>query len=68
MSEMVELVAKALCDDDDSGILSIETCRHMARVAIEAMREPTPDILAAGPGDPYMDSEVWSKMIDAALK
>lgn len=39
----------------------------MARAAIEAMREPTIPMLEEGPPYPYMDKEVWAKMIDAAL-
>jgi hypothetical protein len=38
-----------------------------ARAAIAAMREPTPEMLDEGPPEPYMDSYVWGKMIDAAL-
>lgn len=42
--------------------------RGEARAAIRAMREPTVDILEAGPVEPYMDRDVWANMIDAALK
>lgn len=40
----------------------------VAKAAIEAMKEPTKEMLDAGPGDPYMDAYVWEKMIKAALK
>jgi hypothetical protein len=39
-----------------------------AIAAIEAMREPTEEMLEAGPLEPYMDKDIWGKMIDAALK
>jgi hypothetical protein len=40
----------------------------VARAAIEAMREPSDAMLQAGPPEPYMDRDVWAKMIDAALE
>lgn len=41
--------------------------RKIARAAIEAMREPTEAILSQGPGEPYLDRDVWARMIDTAL-
>lgn len=76
MSEsMVERVARALYDahpfsgpayDSDRESYK-ETFRIQARAAIEAMQTPTRRMLDAGPGEPYMDEEVWAKMIDRAL-
>jgi hypothetical protein len=40
----------------------------MARAAIEAMREPGEAMLDKGPGEPYMDRDVWARMIDASLR
>jgi hypothetical protein len=45
-----------------------EDARRLARTAIAAMREPSEAVLAAGPGEPYMDTYVWARIIDAALK
>jgi len=39
---------------------------HAADFAIEAMVVPTEAMLEAGPGEPYMDRDVWAKMIRAA--
>lgn len=39
-----------------------------AKATIQAIREPSEEMLQAGPGNPYMDKDVWAKMIDAALK
>lgn len=36
--------------------------------AILAMRDPTEAMLNVGPPEPYMDKDVWTKMIDEALK
>lgn len=62
MSEMVERVKQAL--------LECKPGESMARAAIAAMREPTPDMLWAG--DLQLDcgreKECWQAMIDAALK
>ncbi len=77
MSEMIERVAKAIYDrtleDDqlaDYGLPMADaiTC---AKAAIEAMREPTQDMLNAGKAimTDYDDSlECWQAMIDEALK
>lgn len=53
----------------------VEDCRHTARAAIEAMREPTPEMLdavtAADQAEPFSNSTVSSmfgEMIDAALE
>jgi hypothetical protein len=43
------------------------TCRRAAVAALEAMREPTPAMLAA-PTMENADSAIWSVMIDTALK
>ncbi len=43
-----------------------EAVLRLAQAAIKAMREPTAAMLDAGPGEPYMDADVWAKMIDAA--
>ncbi len=76
MSEMVDRVAKALAGrgweglEDGDVFCSNPTKYHyrcQAREAIAAMRVPTPAMLEAGPFEPYMDRDVWAKMIDAAL-
>lgn len=82
MSEsMVRRVAKALREDlrtqaaNDSLVLD---CEALARAAIEAMREPTPEMLQAlakrysyhNTGDEPYDGEArdyWQAMITAAL-
>jgi hypothetical protein len=76
MSEAVERVARTISDAmscDDAAALYWgydeypERFREVARAAIAAMREPTEAMLEAGPADPYMDKDVWARMIDAAL-
>ncbi len=72
MNEMIERVARAMADsvamnyDHNSTIF-----QHYARAAIEAMREPSADVLKAM--EPWSRSTghhelVWKAGIDAALK
>jgi hypothetical protein len=73
MSEMVERVARAICDSDqltpydtlDEGWRNIY--RREAWVALTALREPTEAMLEAGShkGDPLI---AWQAMVDEALK
>ena len=86
---MIERVAKAIFAseytgpwdtlDEEGSIESKEIFRRMARAAIEAMREPTPDMGLAGytAFDKFGEDAVlgpeelvatWQSMIDAALK
>ena len=73
MSEMIERVAKAIRDEDftmrtgtaDSDVNCIWLgYQHKARAAIEAMREPTEEML----GNYENASFIWPLMIDVALK
>ena len=78
MSEMVERVARAISGGDDPANV-LEIHRHRAKLAIEAMREPTEAMVDAGRNEPVSHSwgsggefitdpdEVWQAMIDAAL-
>ncbi|WP_037069720.1 hypothetical protein [Rhizobium favelukesii] len=82
MDSMVEKVASALlAETQNMGALAhhipIET--RLARVAIEAMREPTPEMIKEAydnrdpgfcdePGDVMTPEETWGHMISAALK
>lgn len=82
MSEMIERVAKAIYDSHefkkgwehpDTKRLWHEFMRAEARAAIEAMREPTDEMLEAShygeaPREPNSHYEVWKYMIDTALK
>lgn len=86
MSEVVDRVARALKEFAASEMLetgSVNETRwqQMARAAIEAMREPGPEVLDAiegcqitmGHGDesfihPDSAKEAWQRAIDAALK
>jgi hypothetical protein len=81
MSEMVERVARAIQAQSghqpatDEGwnrpenTLSVQNFRRMAKAAIEAMREPTEDMIQAGIDGPVGDTEgKWQAMIDEALK
>jgi hypothetical protein len=87
MSEMVERVAKAICvsegavDPDGSfeGVAHWERYAAEARAAIEAMREPTEQQVAAGivqarectdnwtAAGSCVAEHVWAAMISAAL-
>jgi hypothetical protein len=68
MSEMVERVAQSICGDGNpENILEIHRIR--ARLAIEAMREPTEAMIEAGwiaTGDKPQTH--WEAMICEALK
>lgn len=74
MSEdMVERVARVIggllygyVDPDDTP-RTWKRSVDVAIAAIEEMRTPTPAMLDAGPPEPYMDADVWAKMVDAAL-
>lgn len=67
MSEMIERVARAICTGAGDYSGPWQDFIPEARAAILAMREPTEAVLDAGPPSPYMDPEIWAKMIDAAL-
>lgn len=80
---MIERVARALFDELNKSIevdgwrRDWESCgtylrdcfREAARVAIEAMREPTTEMWSAGQREVYEGSarDAWAAMIDAAL-
>jgi len=68
MTEMVERVALAISGGDDpASILAIH--RSRARAAIEAMREPTKEMLDAGMIHCGVDlRSEYCAMIDEALK
>jgi hypothetical protein len=83
MSEMVELVARAMAekqrgwdvwdeisDDSDTDYIGKNEFRDLARAAIEAMREPTEMMMDAGHGEILEQSTlpVWQAMVDEALK
>lgn len=65
----IEEVARAIGGDvwESCSDRMKEQFRAQARAAIEAMREPTEAMLDRGPGEPYLDAEVWRKIVDAAL-
>lgn len=75
MSEMIDRVARALKDQagEDHALPSWAV---MARAAIEAMREPTPNMISAGANACRFQSDwpetavanAWPDMIEAALK
>jgi len=79
MSEMVERVARAIADEmvgdwdripeRSAGEASREDLRVAARLAIEAMRDPTDAMLAACRWHIFEDAskQDWQTMIDAAL-
>lgn len=75
MSEdMVERVAKAIRDTNANtvGLTFTELSEAMARAAIEAMREPTPEMMQAYvhafvSKDRFEGEKVYGQMIDAAL-
>lgn len=70
IESMIERVAKALSDlwYDSSGTASE---KEQARAAIEAMREPTEEMIFSGGKTPYYGRDTprifWHVMIDAAL-
>lgn len=80
---IIERVARAICRSDGtdpSVMITIDgieapvwtLCANAARAAIEAMREPTPEMVKAGLrcGDtgPEPALSVWRDMIDAAIQ
>jgi hypothetical protein len=67
MSEMIERVARAIKDEFYRAPTS--TWNGCARAAIEAMRGPTPDMVAAIGFPAGLEGlRCWRAMIDAALK
>lgn len=73
-SEMVERVAKVLADEfykvgwyDRNDVFFKRRWNSIAVAAIEAMMEPTQEMIDCGPPEPYMDKAVWKSMITAAL-
>ena len=73
MSQMVDRVARALCEDDYQGTwlyidnIAQEGYRKQARAALAAMREPTEAMINstwASSGD----IRAWRAFIDEALK
>jgi len=74
IDEMVERVARAILKEErnldlelSSDITKQSYCRY-ARAAIEAMREPTEAMLAAGDKkQDFYSGFIWQAMIDAAL-
>lgn len=78
MSEMVERVARAIAGEafaeshEGDAESEWQKVKHLARAAIEALREPTEEMewLGDDAHDPHVRnaSEIWQTMIDAALK
>lgn len=72
MSEMVDRAARLLCDwvgEEDWTAESEVRYREGARKLIEAMREPTPEMIESGAevcGTTI--PQIWESMIDAALR
>ena len=72
MSEIVERMVAAFCAWHHGGRRAplcrepCEDCPEMARVALEAMREPTEAMKDAGHAA-TMPTMIWKAMIDAAL-
>lgn len=73
---MVERVAKAMFATDwpkddwsrfKPGDAATNRYMAMAKSALQELRKPEPEMLDEGPPYPYMDDEVWAKIIDAAL-
>lgn len=68
MNEMIEQAARAI--HDCGLLLDADECEQAARAVLEAIREPTDDMLTAaaglteGEGGP---TETWQAMIDQAL-
>lgn len=80
MSDMIERVARAIhFRGDDQGDDAWNHCqpwlrmvaREQARVAVEAMRKPTDEMVRAAhkdhEGEYYLPVSLWQSMIDAAL-
>lgn len=82
MTDMVERVARAIAfadlDEQSRAVINMDANMmyvadhyvELARAAIEAMREPTDEMLWAARAVRYADEgsmEIWNGMIDAAL-
>ena len=42
--------------------------RELIRAILTALQQPSTAMLDRGPGEPYMDRDVWARMIDEAMK
>ena len=70
MSEMIERVAEAIAAREALMYPSHFDAKALARAAIEAMREPTEEMVSASYGPRWAENEIedkWGRMIDAAL-
>jgi hypothetical protein len=72
MSEMIKRIARAITDSTRDYGISIGWEERLARAAIAAMRDPTPDMVNVGVSVVnFLRAEdaklVWQVMIDAAL-
>lgn len=71
MNEMIDRVAKAQKAkllEITGGTLPDHLFTFMARASIEAMREPTEDMLDTAGYEPEIAMVTWPDMIGAALK
>ena len=78
MSEMIERVAKAIKETNTAGVPLLKThaeqyYQDLAKAAIEAMREPTQDMIRIGEvaffdSSDFEVKDAWGRMIDNALK
>lgn len=70
--DIIERAARALCEhkayDWPSGADMQEQWKDQARAVLQAIREPTEDMMAASNRIPHArDEEIYQAMIDAAL-
>lgn len=73
MNEMIDRVARALCEAEGDRDELWDAYLEPARAAIEAMREPTKEMLFAGDlhctyGCKCWSGDIYPAMIDAALE
>lgn len=66
---MIEKVARAIQEKAYPNFIPWLTCIDMSKAAIEAMREPTKEMVSPTWDAPNNDDKlIWRRMIDAALK
>jgi len=68
MVNMLERVTQAIFDKDPESLFTIHHAEVYARAALEAMRDPTKEMIEAGFWKGPISLNGYRAMIDAALK
>ena len=65
---MIERISQAIFDKDPENLFTIHHAEVYARAALEALREPTKEMIEAGFWEGSISLSGYRAMIDAALE